>query len=132
MSAPLVPDPLAEALRLQGDAAKQGFDWDNFAELWEKLAEEIAELRAEAGDDGRAREELGDVLFMVVNIARHLRVDPAQALHGANRKFRRRFDFIMRHADSLPPPGDPHRLAAMEALWQQAKRHDSELESGAR
>ncbi|MGH8461416.1 MAG: MazG nucleotide pyrophosphohydrolase domain-containing protein [Stenotrophobium sp.] len=116
-------DPLDEALRMQLAAARLGFDWRETAELWDKLAEEIGELQ-EAMTEGpeRIRDELGDLLFMVVNLARHLHTDPALALSGANQKFNSRFNYIAQHIDKLPEIGDPRRLDAMEKLWQDAKR----------
>ena len=113
-------DPFADALAQQAAAAAQGFDWDDAQGLWDKLAEEIAELRA-AGDAAHRAEELGDLLFMIVNIARHLGLDPAAALAGANAKFRRRYGHVAAALDRLPPLGDPRRIAAMEARWQEAK-----------
>src|SRR3546814_18219502 len=69
-------EPLHEALRLQRDAAELGFDWRQLDELWDKLAEEIAELQQATGEGpARIEDELGDVLFMAVNLARHLGVD---------------------------------------------------------
>lgn len=116
-------DPLAEALRLQLDAAREGFDWRETRELWDKLAEEIGELQAAVSEGpARTQDELGDLLFMAVNLARHLGVDATAALAGANQKFARRYAHIQRHAHTLPPLGDAGRLDAMEALWQQAKR----------
>lgn len=119
-------DPLAEALRLQLDAAREGFDWRETRELWDKLAEEIGELQA-AVNEGPARihDELGDLLFMAVNLARHLGVDAAAALTGANQKFARRYAHIQRYAQTLPPLGDARRIDAMEALWQQAKQGEN-------
>lgn len=114
-------DPFAEALALQADAARQGFDWDDPQGLWDKLAEEIAELR-DARDAAHRQEELGDLLFMIANIARHLDLDPAAALAAANTKFRRRYGHVAAHLDGLPPLGDRRRIVAMEALWQQAKQ----------
>lgn len=115
-------DPLAQALQIQLEAAKQGFDWRETRELWDKLAEEIGELQA-AVSEGRERtqDELGDLLFMAVNLARHLGVDAQAALRQANAKFSHRFDYILRHSATLPPLGAPERLEEMEALWQQAK-----------
>ena len=119
----MTPDPLEEALRIQLDAAATGFDWRETAELWDKLAEEIEELKVAAGEGReRTQDELGDLLFMAVNLARHLKVDARAALAGANAKFARRYAHIMRHAHTLPPLGAPGRLDAMEALWQAAKR----------
>lgn len=119
------PDPLRRAAAAQRSAARTGFDWPRGdPALWRKLREEIRELQAAAGRPPRAREELGDLLFMVVNLARHLGVDSGRALAGAIRKFERRYAFVMRHARGLPRKGDRRRLAAMERLWQEAKRRE--------
>lgn len=114
-------EPLAEALRLQLDAAAEGFDWNDPAGLWDKLAEEIAELRGAVTAAGRA-EELGDLLFMVVNLSRHLGIDPAAALAAASAKFSRRYAHVAAHIEGLPPLGDAARLERMEDLWQEAKK----------
>ncbi|HEX4895525.1 MAG TPA: MazG nucleotide pyrophosphohydrolase domain-containing protein [Solimonas sp.] len=114
---------LARALALQRDAAAEGFDWRHLDELWEKLAEESVELRdAVSLGPAAVEEELGDLLFMAVNLARHLGVDPDRALEACNRKFQRRFGHIASQLEKLPPLGHPRRLDAMEALWQEAKR----------
>lgn len=113
-------DVLAHALQLQRAAAREGFDWRNRQELWSKLAEEIAELRAARRSVDR-EEEVGDLLFMLINIARHLKIDPARALMRTNRKFQSRYAHIQQHRKSLPPLRDPRRLEAMESLWQEAK-----------
>ncbi|HWY23978.1 MAG TPA: MazG nucleotide pyrophosphohydrolase domain-containing protein, partial [Nevskia sp.] len=114
-------EPLAEALRLQLEAAAEGFDWTDPAGLWDKLAEEIRELQ-QAPDAANRTEELGDLLFMVVNLSRHLGVDAAGALAAANLKFSRRYAYIQERLDRLPAKGDPARLDRMEALWQEVKR----------
>lgn len=119
----LSEEPLQVAWRLQRDAAGLGFDWRHLGELWDKLAEEIAELKQAAGESRDAAEgELGDLLFMAVNLARHLHVDPAQALARTNAKFVSRFSHVKTRIENLPPIGDPLRLEIMEALWQEAKR----------
>ena len=123
MSATRKPGPLAEAMKLQRAAARQGFDWRETGDLWAKLAEEIAELRA-ARTRPQRKEELGDLMFMLVNLARHLGVEPAGALAAANRKFQRRYAHIRKHLRALPPLPDRRRLDAMEQLWQQAKRRE--------
>lgn len=116
-------DPLRDAESLQRDAAAQGFDWNALEELWPKLFEEIAELQEAAGQGAERRlDELGDLLFMAVNLARHLGVDPAAALAAANAKFSRRYAHVIADAASLPPIGSPERLAQMEARWVAAKR----------
>ncbi|MEQ1437738.1 MazG nucleotide pyrophosphohydrolase domain-containing protein [Fontimonas sp. SYSU GA230001] len=116
-------EPLKEAMDLQRDAAALGFDWRHLDELWDKLAEEVGELQqAACGSRDEAEDELGDLLFMAVNLARHLRVDPVSALARTNAKFSRRFAYITARLGALPPIGDARRLDAMEALWQDAKR----------
>ena len=123
-------DPLREARRLQQAAARRGFDWPKGdPALWGKLLEEIRELRAVAGNRRRSEEELGDLLFMVVNLSRHLKVDARRALARAMKKFSRRFGYVMKHAAQLPPLGDKRRLAAMEKLWQEAKMRKRGSES---
>lgn len=116
-------EPLRRAVRIQRAAARQGFDWPaGDPRVWAKLAEEIGELRRVCGDRRRAAEELGDLLFMVVNLSRHLRVDAAAALAYATAKFEGRYGHVRAHARGLPPRGDPRRLERMEQLWQEAKR----------
>jgi len=115
---------LAESAKLGAKARKSGFDWKNWRELWPKLAEEMGELEVEALSDDPARKpaveaELGDLLFTVVNLGRHLDVDAEVALHGCNQRFRRRFR-EMELASSRPLEElSPEEL---ESLWQQAKR----------
>ncbi len=116
-------EPLDAALRMQSEAATLGFDWRHLDELWDKLAEETLELQQAATQSRDAAEdELGDLLFMAVNLARHLGVNPATALRRANAKFSRRFAHVIAGSADLPPLGDARRLDAMEAHWQEAKR----------
>jgi len=122
-------EPLAEALRVQLAAAAEGFDWTDPAGLWDKLAEEIVELQ-QAPDAANRAEELGDLLFMVVNLSRHLGVDAAAALTAANAKFSRRYGYIQQHLSELPALGDPLRLERMESLWQQAKKLEPSKNTG--
>ena len=91
------PSPLRHAVDLQSAAATVGFDWDDARPVFAKVAEELAEVGQAAGiEPQRTEEELGDLLFAVVNLSRHLRVDPLLALNGANRRFRRRFQEVER------------------------------------
>lgn len=115
---------LAEAAKLGSKAAKSGFDWPHWRDLLPKLAEETAELEAEAASSDPARKpaveaELGDLLFTVVNLGRHLGVDAEMALRGCNLRFRQRFRQMelasARPLEELPPD-------ELEALWAQAKR----------
>lgn len=116
-------DPVLDSIELQRDAAALGFDWNHADELWAKLEEEIGELR-EATTQGQARtlDEFGDLLFVAINLSRHLEVDPLRALAHANAKFRRRFAVVMAGRESWDALQGPARVAQMERLWQQAKR----------
>jgi MazG family protein len=112
---------LVEAQQISSKAAAVGFDWENPEQVLDKLDEELREL-AQARQNGTPAElegELGDMLFVLVNLARFLKVDPEQALRKTNAKFRKRFAFVESHA-ALPGA----TLPEMEALWQEAKAHD--------
>jgi MazG family protein len=117
---------LAEASKLGAKAQKSGFDWPSWRELLPKVAEETAELAAEAeAGDPRVEAELGDLLFTVVNLGRHLGVDAEMALRNCNLRFRRRFSEMermsLRPLEELPPP-------ELEALWEQAKKNLADVE----
>jgi ATP diphosphatase len=117
---------LTQAVKLTARAGRVGFDWPDAAAVLEKLEEEIAELRAElpGGDEARIRDELGDVLIVVANLARKLGMDPEAALRQANAKFTRRFEGVERKlAGQGKTPGDAI-LAEMEALWGEVKREE--------
>ena len=112
-----------EAFQLTTKASRVGFDWPNATEALSKLDEEAHELRAAlVGPSGpEAAEELGDLLFAAVNVARLQGVDPESALKAANRKFRRRFQYLeQRLADEGRKPADA-TLAEMDRLWDEAK-----------
>jgi ATP diphosphatase len=120
---PVALPALARAAKLTKRAARVGFDWPSTAEVLDKLDEEVAELKAEiaAGDLDKARGELGDLLFVMANLARKLGVEPEDALRGTNAKFVRRFEFIeaeLAKAGRTPEESD---LAEMDALWDAAK-----------
>jgi MazG family protein len=115
---------LAEAAKLGAKAAKSGFDWPHWQQLLPKIAEETAELEAEAATNDPARKpaveaELGDLLFTVVNLGRHLGVDAEMALRGCNLRFRQRFQQMERMSQRALEDLSPDEL---EALWVQAKR----------
>ncbi|MBI1357114.1 MAG: nucleoside triphosphate pyrophosphohydrolase [Acidobacteria bacterium] len=114
---------LLEALKLGKRAAKVGFDWRNFPELLEKLREETAEIEEArtSGDPDELEDEVGDLLFMCVNIARFVKVNPELALKRANRKFRSRFGYIERSLREQGRSLEEADLDEMEALWQRAK-----------
>ena len=113
---------LSEAAKLGGKAAKAGFDWPDVSGLIEKLREETAELEAELGLEASSRhaisEEVGDLLFTAVNLARHLKIDPEIALRDTNAKFRRRFRAMERASGRPLEQLSPDEL---EHLWAQAK-----------
>jgi XTP/dITP diphosphohydrolase/ATP diphosphatase len=115
---------LAEASKLGSKASKSGFDWTHWRDLLPKLAEETAELEAEAASSDPARRpaveaELGDLLFTVVNLGRHLGVDAEMALRGCNRRFRQRFHEMELASDR---PLEEVSAPELEELWAQAKR----------
>ncbi len=121
---------LTEALKLQEQAARVGFDWSEPQPILDKIEEEVAELR-EALAEGRPEkvaDELGDLIFALVNIGRHVDADPENALRGTNTKFRRRF----RHIEtSLTENGETLEAATldrMEQLWQSAKAIERQIE----
>lgn len=117
---------LVLAQKLQKTAARQGFDWGDIEPVFAKLDEELAELRAACatGRIDEVQDEMGDVLFVMVNIARHLGVDAEAALRGTNRKFRRRFGFVEeRLAERGKVPAES-TLTEMDTLWDEAKRHE--------
>ena len=115
---------LMRAEKLQKRAARVGFDWPDIAMVIDKIAEEAREL-AEARDtlpQDKIAEEMGDLLFVMANLARHLKVDPEDALRRANAKFTRRFAFIEAELAKRGKQPDDSDLAEMDALWDSAKR----------
>lgn len=121
---PIALPGLTRAEKLTKRAARVGFDWPDARSVLDKLREETAELEQEieAGDLMKAREELGDLLFVCANLARKLGVDSEEALRGANAKFQRRFSHIeARLAEDGRAP-EQSDLAEMDELWNEAKR----------
>jgi XTP/dITP diphosphohydrolase/ATP diphosphatase len=115
---------LSEAAKLGAKAQKAGFDWQSWRDLLPKVAEEVAELEAEAASDdptnkARVEAELGDLLFTVVNLGRHLGVDAEMALRGCNLRFRNRFREMELAAEK---PLEELGAAELEALWAAAKK----------
>lgn len=117
---------LTRAVKLQNRAARVGFDWPSTDEVLAKVAEEMAELVEARETLGQAEivEEMGDLLFVMANLARHLRIDPEAALRAANAKFTRRFERIedwLAEAGRAPADSD---LEEMDALWNRAKAEE--------
>ena len=130
--APLALPALTRALKLQEKASAVGFDWDDAQHVLDKIREETEEVAAELALPGASaspalEEEIGDLLFVVVNLARHAKVDPEQALRRANAKFERRFRHIERRLGEMGRSPQAASLDEMEALWVEAK--DSERKS---
>jgi tetrapyrrole methylase family protein/MazG family protein len=117
---------LLRAQRLQDKAARVGFDWPEITQVWRKLTEELQELRTAMDHNDRAEiaGELGDVLFVLVNLARWLEINPDEALHHTSQKFIRRFQFIERELSRQEKTPKQSTLAEMDALWEQAKRQE--------
>jgi MazG family protein len=122
---------LMEAHQLSTKAARVGFDWQKIEDIFEKVSEELSELKVAIhqhansqaeSDRTRVREEIGDVLFAVTNIARHLHVEPETALKLTNRKFRKRFNHIEQSLAQQGRTCESASLDEMESLWQQAKK----------
>jgi len=127
---PVALPALTRAIKLQNKAAKVGFDWPSLTPVFAKLEEEIGELRAEIDAPAKAtgsaavEEELGDLLFVVANVARHLQVDPETALRKANDKFTRRFRYIEEQLAARSSSPAQSNLAEMDALWDEAKTRE--------
>jgi tetrapyrrole methylase family protein/MazG family protein len=122
--------PLDRAYKLQKKAAKVGFDWPELSGVWEKIEEELAEAKEacyihneDETEEHREHleEELGDLLFSVVNICRYLHIDPSVALQRTNNKFVRRFQHVEQAMKSQNIPMDKDHLPQMEQFWQKAK-----------
>ncbi|MGI5174516.1 nucleoside triphosphate pyrophosphohydrolase [Treponema sp. HNW] len=129
-------DPLTRAFKMQKKAAKKGFDWSEAAAVREKVLEEIAEIdeavrrRADAPlqtagqNQSTVEDEIGDLLFAVVNWARHLGVAPAVALEKANAKFRRRFKYVEKRCKEGNIEMQKENLAVMDSFWDKAKTEE--------
>ena len=116
-----------EAHQISSRAARVGFDWPDIEGIFDKLQEEVRELKEviSTGDDERRRErledEIGDMLFVIVNIARYLKIDSESALKRANRKFKSRFQYMESELARQGKSLEQTSLQEMEALWQKAK-----------
>ena len=129
---------LTRAAKLQGKAARVGFDWPSLGPVLEKLKEELAEFEevarpldprgadasAPSIDKARVEEEFGDLLFVMANIARHLEIDPEAALRGANSKFTRRFAYIEARLREIGKTPETSTLEEMDGLWNEVRAKD--------
>ena len=112
---------MVKAYRMQEKTAQVGFEWDNKEQVWEKVEEEIQELKETLNEEtsqARREEEFGDVLFSLINYARFQNIEPETALERINQKFKKRFEYIEAHA---PKSMEEMSLEEMDALWDEAK-----------
>lgn len=114
---------LLEGLKISKKAAKVGFDWESTRQIFEKLDEEVSELKQaiDGRDAGEVAEEIGDLLFVIVNLARKFDIEPETALKKTNRKFRSRFKFIEENLRLQGKTPEDSSLEEMDSLWDQAK-----------
>jgi ATP diphosphatase len=116
---------LCRAQKLQERAAQVGFDWDDIESVFAKIDEEIREIReAISGQEDKAKltEELGDILFVCVNLARHMQIDTEAALRSANKKFQNRFRYIETKLDEQNKVPENVTLQELDRLWDEAKQ----------
>ena len=118
---------LSYAAKVSGKTAKVGFDWPDVSGAFAKIAEESGELQAaiDSGDEPHTREELGDLLFAVVNVARHLQIDPELALRAATDKFRERFEGVERLAAQRSIKLREADLETLDELWELVKQSNT-------
>lgn len=114
---------LIEANKVTKKAAKVGFDWENTDQIFDKLDEEVSELKSaiDGKNSDEIKEEIGDLLFVIVNLARKLGVEPENALKKTNRKFRKRFKFIEKELKLENKTLEESNLKEMDALWNRSK-----------
>lgn len=115
-----------KAFRIQEKARNVGFDWEDKEDVWDKVQEELDELKAELmrGDKEKSTHELGDFLFSVINAARLYKLNPDTALEHTNQKFTRRFNYIEEHSIKAGKPLTEMTLAEMDELWNEAKKEE--------
>ena len=120
---PKTAPALLKAFRLQQKAARFGFDWDKWEDIFEKIGEEMAELRMaiESESKDKIEEEIGDFLFSAVNVARFLKIDPESALNRMNRKFIRRFQYVEKKLAEKGKNLSDSNLEEMDSLWNESK-----------
>lgn len=118
---------LTRAVKLQKRAARVGFDWPSITPVFDKIEEELGELRAEIDENGskdRIAEEYGDLLFVLANLGRHLELDPETVLRAANRKFVRRFQIVEQRLENKGKSLDQCSLEEMDDVWNEIRIED--------
>lgn len=122
---PMSLPPLVKAVRMQEKASGVGFDWEAAHQVWDKVIEELNELKAEVeggGDKEKMEDELGDLFFALVNYSRFLEINPEDALEHTNRKFQRRFKYLESKAKENGRVLHDMTLKEMDVFWEEAKR----------
>ncbi len=119
---------MIKAFRIQQKVAGVGFDWSDKRDVWAKVKEEIGEFESEAEGSDRAEEEFGDLIFSLINAARHYGIDPENALERCNRKFISRFERLESLAQERDTPLRELDIRQMEELWQMAKKDEVIIE----
>jgi XTP/dITP diphosphohydrolase len=125
---PMSLPAMVKAYRLQDKSKQVGFEWENREQVWDKVEEELAELKehtihGDAADPAKVEEEFGDLLFSLVNYSRFINVDPESALERTNKKFQHRFQYIEAKAKEQNRDLREMTLGEMDVLWNEAKTH---------
>ncbi len=125
---PMSLPAMVKAYRLQDKSKQVGFEWENREQVWDKVEEELAELKehtihGDAADPAKVEEEFGDLLFSLVNYSRFINVDPESALERTNKKFQHRFQYIEAKAKEQNRDLREMTLGEMDMLWNEAKTH---------
>tara|TARA_R110002050_G_scaffold204327_1_gene339636 strand:+ start:126643 stop:127413 length:771 start_codon:yes stop_codon:yes gene_type:complete len=116
---------MVKANRIQDKVRGVGFDWEHEHQVWDKVKEEIAELEVEVSSGAsheKIEDEFGDVLFSLINYARHVKVNPEDALERTNKKFIKRFNYLEQKSKELNKPLDQMTLKEMDVYWEEAKK----------
>jgi len=133
-SSPRTSSPLREAYELTQKVSALGFDWPHLEGVLTKLEEEIEELKEALllGEKEKAKDELGDILFVLVNLSRFLKVHPEKALSRTIRKFKTRFRYVEKGLQSMGKSFEESNLAEMDGLWEEAKARSKRKARGAK
>ena len=116
---------MVKANRIQDKVRGVGFDWEHDHQVWDKVKEEISELEVEVSKGAaqdKIEDEFGDVLFSLINYARHIKVNPEDALERTNKKFIKRFNYLEQKSKELGKSLDQMTLAEMDVYWEEAKK----------
>jgi len=120
---------LSQANKIQKRCAHVGFDWPDIEQVFDKVEEEVVEVKEHIhGDQTKLTEELGDLMFAVVNLCRHAKQDPEAVLRAANQKFVERFNHVEKQVEQSGKSFEQHDLESLENYWQQAKQNNSQQE----